>query len=100
MKYLRDTATLELDDEKCTGCGVCVEVCPRGVYVIAGKKAVVTDKDFCMECGACALNCAFDAIRVDSGVGCASAIINGMMTGGDPSCGCGSDAGAKNADCC
>jgi len=100
MKYLRDTATLELDDEKCTGCGVCAEVCPRGVYIIGGGKAVITDKDLCMECGACALNCVFDAIRVDSGVGCASAIINGMMTGGDPSCGCGTGVGVKNANCC
>lgn len=99
MKYIHDAPSLELFQEKCTGCGVCVEVCPRGVYLISDRKAVITDKDLCMECGACALNCAFDAIRVDSGVGCASAIINGMISGGDPSCGCGTST-SSGANCC
>ena len=100
MKYLRDTATLVLYAEKCTGCGLCVEVCPRGVYVISDKKAVITDKDLCMECGACALNCPFDAITVDARVGCASAVINGMITGGEPSCGCGGAPDVKSTGCC
>lgn len=98
MKYLRDVASLELFPEKCAGCGVCAEVCPREVYVINEKKAAITDRDLCMECGACALNCAFDAIKVNAGVGCASAVINGMITGGEPSCGCGGKA--ETAGCC
>jgi ferredoxin len=53
------------------------------------KRAAVTDRDLCMECGACARNCEFGAISVNSGVGCAAAIINGMITGGEPSCDCG-----------
>ncbi|HBR16469.1 MAG TPA: ferredoxin, partial [Deltaproteobacteria bacterium] len=36
------------------------------------------------------------AIAVNAGVGCAVAIINGMVTGGEPSCGCGDNAG----ECC
>jgi hypothetical protein len=49
-----------------------------------------------MECGACALNCEFGAITVNSGVGCAAAIINSMVTGGPPTCDCSDNS----AGCC
>lgn len=71
-------------------------MCPHAVFILDGKKASVRDKDACMECGACAKNCAYEAIRVNAGVGCASAIINGMVTNSAPSCGCEGD----NAGCC
>ncbi len=96
MKYLANVATLNYTFEKCAGCGRCVEVCPRGVFEMQDKRAFVTDKDLCMECGACARNCDFGAITVNSGVGCASAIITGMITGKEPTCGCGDAAGG----CC
>jgi len=96
MKYLANVVTLNYDAEKCAGCGRCVEVCPRGVFEMREKRAAVTDRDRCMECGACALNCEFGAISVDSGVGCAAAIINSLINGGPPSCGC--DGGASS--CC
>ncbi|MBF0515880.1 MAG: 4Fe-4S binding protein [Nitrospirae bacterium] len=96
MRYLSGVSTLQYDSNRCTGCGMCTEVCPHGVFIVANAKALVTDSDRCMECGACENNCAFDAIRVSSGVGCAAAIINGMITGGEPSCDCGPKGGA----CC
>lgn len=96
MKYLLDVTTLKHYPDKCTGCARCAEVCPRGVFEMNAKKARVTDKDLCMECGACAKNCAFGAITVNAGVGCASAVINGMLSGAEPSCDCGNDTGA----CC
>ncbi len=92
MRYLADTATLQYDAERCTGCGRCVEVCPHGVFVMREKRATVIDRDRCMECGACMKNCDFGAIAVNAGVGCAAAIIAGMITGTEPSCGC-SDTG-------
>jgi NAD-dependent dihydropyrimidine dehydrogenase PreA subunit len=97
VKYIANVATLEYAPEKCAGCGMCVDVCPHGVFEMNEKKALITDKDRCMECGACALNCAFGAIKVDSGVGCAAAIINGMISGGPPSCDC---SGSSDAACC
>lgn len=97
MKYLRNVATLSYNAEKCTGCGRCVEVCPRAVFVMEGKRAAVTDRDLCMECGACGRNCAYGAINVNAGVGCAAALINGMITGGEPTCGCSS---AAKGGCC
>ncbi len=96
MKYLANVATLKYASEKCAGCGRCVEVCPQGVFLMQDKRAVVTDRDRCMECGACAKNCDFGAITVNSGVGCASAIITGMLTGSEPTCGCGD----SSAGCC
>lgn len=98
MKYLADVTTLAYDAEKCSGCGRCIEVCPRGVFEMREKRAAITDRDFCMECGACALNCAFGAISVNAGVGCAAAIINSMLTGGPPTCGC--EGGDSGAVCC
>jgi NAD-dependent dihydropyrimidine dehydrogenase PreA subunit len=88
MKYLSNTATLQLLPERCTGCGRCLEVCPHEVFALKSRKAVILDKDRCMECGACTNNCAFGALRVDKGVGCAAAIITSMITGGEPSCDC------------
>ena len=98
MKYLANVASIEMDSGKCTGCGMCLEVCPHNVFALKDKKAVITDKDRCMECGACAVNCAFGALSVDKGVGCAAAIINSIVRGGEPVCGCDSNAGS--GACC
>lgn len=99
MKYLSNTASLVLLSEQCTGCGRCLEVCPHEVFAVKEGKAVILDKDRCMECGACANNCAFGALRVDKGVGCAAALINSMIAGGEPSCGC-SSTGGRTSGCC
>lgn len=90
--YLKDVVTLELTEEKCNGCGMCTKVCPHEVFRLSGGKAHIVNRDYCMECGACALNCPMKAIYVRSGVGCASGIINGILKGTEPTCGCG-DAG-------
>ena len=87
LTYLKDVASLSLDSEKCVKCGKCAEVCPHGVFDLSEGKARIAEKDLCMECGACALNCPADAIEVNAGVGCATAIINGWFTGQEPTCG-------------
>ena len=57
-------------------------------FEIKDKKALITDRDLCIECGACKNNCAYGAIAVENGVGCAAAIIYGWITGKEPQCGC------------
>ncbi|MDP4276237.1 MAG: mercury methylation ferredoxin HgcB [Bacteroidota bacterium] len=96
MQYLRNVATLKLDVDRCTGCGMCTIVCPHAVFELSGGKARILDIDDCMECGACALNCRFKAISVKSGVGCAAGILNGLLNGTEPSCDC--SKGSKS--CC
>ena len=86
MTYLRNVTTLQLDDKLCTGCRSCLNVCPRGVFEMTEKKAVVVDRDACIECGACALNCPDGALSVRTGVGCAAAIINGRLGRRDACC--------------
>ncbi len=76
FRYLKNVVTLKLDQPACIGCGRCLEVCPHQVFELAGKMASIRDRDACVECGACALNCPVKAISVESGVGCASGMIN------------------------
>ncbi len=96
MQYLKNVATLKLDTTLCTGCGMCTMVCPHAVFEVENGKARIMDLDDCMECGACALNCKSGAIRVKAGVGCAAAVLNGLLYGTEPSCDCSNDS--KN--CC
>ncbi len=96
LVYLSDVVTLELCEESCNGCGMCIKVCPHEVFELSGRKAHIVRRDYCMECGACALNCPQNSIKVNSGVGCAAGIINGILNNTEPSCGCsGSDS-----NCC
>ena len=86
-RYLKNVSTLTFRHESCTGCGMCTEVCPHGVFAIDNGRARITNKDLCMECGACALNCPVKAIEVNTGTGCAYAIIMSWFTGKEPVCG-------------
>jgi NAD-dependent dihydropyrimidine dehydrogenase PreA subunit len=88
--YLKDVVTLSLDPSLCNACGLCVKVCPRSVFKIFDKKAHMTNRDNCMECGACALNCSTMAIRVNSGLGCgcATGVIEGYFSGSQSVCDC------------
>jgi NAD-dependent dihydropyrimidine dehydrogenase PreA subunit len=98
LRYLEEAVTLGFDAEKCTGCQVCTVVCPHGVFAMgADKRAYVADRGACMECGACALNCAWGAISVKPGVGCAEAIIHSWIYGGEPTCGCATPGAAASA---
>jgi len=54
FRYLNNVTTLELDVEKCIGCGMCGIVCPHTVFKVENPKARIVDQDACMECGACA----------------------------------------------
>ena len=104
MVYLKNVATLRIDTQKCTGCGMCLDVCPHNVSKMNGKNALIVDRDACMECGACSKNCPAGALWVQSGVGCAAAVINGMLGRNGGECCCGpqtnTTGSGKNYGCC
>ncbi len=101
FRYLSGVTSLKLDAEKCTGCQACLTVCPHAVFAPTAERRVrIADLDACMECGACAMNCAFGAITLKPGVGCAEAIINGWIHHTEPSCGDGCCGPAPSETTC
>ncbi len=73
--------TLQFDQALCNNCVICTTVCPHAVFERNNGKVSLVRPENCMECGACQLNCPTEAIKVDSGVGCASAMIYAALTG-------------------
>ncbi len=56
---------INIDQEKCNGCGICVPDCPEGaLQVIDGKARLVGDL-LCDGLGACLTSCPEDAISVE-----------------------------------
>jgi NAD-dependent dihydropyrimidine dehydrogenase PreA subunit len=56
---------INIDEEKCTGCGLCVPNCPEGaIQVIDGKARLVSDA-LCDGLGACIGECPEGAITVE-----------------------------------
>ncbi len=53
-----------IDEYSCTGCGTCVNVCPRHVLALEGDKVVVKNVDNCIACRQCIANCPNKAIDV------------------------------------
>jgi len=55
---------VKIDEEKCTGCGLCIPNCAEGaIQIVDGKAKLITDK-FCDGLGACLGHCPEDAITV------------------------------------
>lgn len=50
--------------EKCTGCSLCLKVCPFDAIRIMDKKALI-DLNKCNLCGACVPSCKFKAILIE-----------------------------------
>jgi NAD-dependent dihydropyrimidine dehydrogenase PreA subunit len=100
--YLRDVATLKLDEKKCMGCGICLLVCPHAVLSLTNGKIEIANRDACMECGACARNCPAEALSVRAGVGCAVAVVNSMLGREKSSCCCvvDSEERSDSPGCC
>ena len=53
---------VKIDEEKCTGCGACTEVCP--VDAITVDDVATVDEDECIDCGTCVEECPVEAIEL------------------------------------
>lgn len=66
-------AKLTFDTNRCKGCGLCVEACPKGLLAIAKDKinqkghhpAEITDQEKCVGCAFCAMMCPDCVIKVE-----------------------------------
>ena len=54
-----------VDEEKCVGCGECVDVCPVEVFEMVDEKSKPVDVDECLGCESCVEVCEEDAITVE-----------------------------------
>ena len=51
-----------VDEELCTGCGLCADVCPRNAIII--KNAAEIDPALCTGCGICVRECPVQALQL------------------------------------
>lgn len=63
-RWLRIT----LDESRCRGAGFCEQVCPTAVFEMDSDRRVVTlpNSPRCVQCGACVVQCPFDALFFES----------------------------------
>ena len=63
VKKYEDDVTIEIDEDKCTGDGECVSICPVNVFELVEGKAHAVRIDDCTECCACIDACPTNAIK-------------------------------------
>jgi len=61
------TNTCQVDADRCTGCGACVEACPHGALTLRGGIASL-DAQLCRGCGVCVDICPVGAISLGAPV--------------------------------
>ena len=56
---------VNIDSDKCQGCGECCGVCPANLLSLEDEKAVMSgDPSDCLGCETCVASCPHDAVTV------------------------------------
>jgi len=55
---------VEVNIEKCIGCGECIEVCPMEVFELQDELAVAVNQKECIGCESCVDACEQGAITI------------------------------------
>lgn len=63
---LNPYGTIEIEREKCIGCRICIEVCPRVVYAFneGDHKVDLMSPESCVNCNACVRRCPVDCLLI------------------------------------
>ena len=61
-KECKALRAIEIDPEKCRGCGICKKNCPVDAITGEVKQPHKIDEDICIKCGTCISKCPFKAI--------------------------------------
>ena len=82
----------QVDEDICTGCGICSEVCQYNAIILLKDRAMVFPS-LCHGCGSCTLNCPENAIReitnpigtLERGIGNGNVYLrHGLLNPGEP----------------
>ena len=57
-------ANIQIDKEKCDGCGICIDTCPVEVFEMVEEKSTVKNEGECLACRACEIQCPNVAIEI------------------------------------
>jgi len=55
---------VSLDQDRCTACGTCIEVCPMEVFSKEDKKISVKKEKECIACKCCQVQCPAQCIDI------------------------------------
>ncbi|MFO8050940.1 MAG: 4Fe-4S binding protein [Thermoplasmatota archaeon] len=62
-RYEHGEVVLEIDHDKCTGSGECVQACPMNILELEDDRSTCTDITKCISCCACYNACPEEAIE-------------------------------------
>jgi Pyruvate/2-oxoacid:ferredoxin oxidoreductase delta subunit len=55
---------IQIDEEKCTGCGICIDSCAEGALALVNGKARLVKEKYCDGLAACLKECSQGALKI------------------------------------